>query len=73
MRAEIYRYFQDHTNATWIRGEVVQKGVNPGSTMHSATMGISAGSVYQPGKLQVRDTEPISRQNLKTRQRRYIS
>jgi len=44
---------KDHTTASWIRGEVVQKGLNPGSTMHSATMGQAKGALYRPGMQQV--------------------
>ena len=46
------KWFQDHTTASWIRGEVVQKGLNPGSTMHSATMGQAKGALYRPGMTQ---------------------
>ena len=32
---------------------MVQKGLNPGSTMHSATMGQAKGALYRPGMQQV--------------------
>ena len=48
----VKKWFQDHTTASWIRGEVVQKGLNPGSTMHSATMGQAKGALYRPGMTQ---------------------